>query len=239
MIPLDANAAPSNPRQPGTGRINDEAPQNVPHLLIDDITRSDGCRCCSPDIATMTTTARAAARHGDKLRATASLRPRAGRVQRTAGPASRRRRSTRSTVRHGAETAEPNEMVTPFEGNGTEEMYSIAGMQTQPDDIPQTVQLPFDPRQWSRDDVQMWLRQMALDYRIAASNDVIAERFPTNGKGLVVMLRSSAMFTSRLPQGGHILYNDFLSRVLRAMTAGNTSDTTSSLPERQVELKAA
>jgi hypothetical protein len=81
---------------------------------------------------------------------------------------------------------------------------------------------------------------MVFDHRIDVTNSVIAERFPTNGKGLCLMLISPDMFTRRVPQGGHILFRDFRSRLMRAVMAGSTSDfTSSSLPVRRVELTAA
>jgi Sterile alpha motif (SAM)/Pointed domain len=89
-----------------------------------------------------------------------------------------------------------------------------------------------DPRQWSREDVQLWLRQMSVDYDdvIATPDYTITDRFPMNGRGLCLMARKPEMFETRVPCGGLLLFNDFRSRLLRAVTSSIGDTRTMAAP---------
>lgn len=97
-----------------------------------------------------------------------------------------------------------------------------------------------DPRNWSRDQVHTWVQQvMARQHQTVATDDVIAERFPMNGKGLFVIALKPETFLRRLPCVGLALFHDFRSRVLRVMFANNNNNTPieSSSQERYSEVK--
>lgn len=76
----------------------------------------------------------------------------------------------------------------------------------------ENVDIPADPRDWSRDDVHTWLRHVRRRRRLG---DVDTGRFPCNGKGLCLM--SLAMFVYRSPEAGAVLYSDFKGRVQAAL----------------------
>jgi len=78
-----------------------------------------------------------------------------------------------------------------------------------------------DPRQWSRENVHSWVRQTSLNHKMAAADDVIADRFPMNGKALCLMANKPEMFLRRVSVGGLILFHDFRSRLMHALVAGN------------------
>jgi len=71
-----------------------------------------------------------------------------------------------------------------------------------------------DPRQWSRDDVHSWLRQMSLRFNMA-HGDVDTTRFMMNGRALCLM--NADMFLYRVPRGGDKLHDDFQRRLLSAV----------------------
>ncbi|KAL5500313.1 hypothetical protein EMCRGX_G011853 [Ephydatia muelleri] len=74
-------------------------------------------------------------------------------------------------------------------------------------------ELPADPRVWSRDQVAVWLHKSAVQYRLRSSNP---ERFPMNGKALVLMTKE--MFLYRVPEGGGFLYEDIQFRLQKLFT---------------------
>ena len=74
-------------------------------------------------------------------------------------------------------------------------------------------ELPADPRVWSRDQVAMWLHKSAVQYRLRSTNP---ERFPMNGKALVLMTKD--MFVYRVPEGGGFLYEDIQFRLQKLFT---------------------
>lgn len=71
-----------------------------------------------------------------------------------------------------------------------------------------TATLPKDPRQWSRDDVAVWLVHVMDQHRLPA---VSTDRFLMNGKALCLM--TMEMFVQRVPLGGKLLYKDFQLRL--------------------------
>lgn len=75
--------------------------------------------------------------------------------------------------------------------------------------------LPLDPRDWSRQDVKLWIVNLGKSEGI---NDVdhISDKFKMNGKALCLM--SVEMFLSRFPAGGKMLYRDFRLRLTRALS---------------------
>lgn len=75
--------------------------------------------------------------------------------------------------------------------------------------------LPLDPRDWTRQDVKLWIMNLG---RSEGINDVdhISDKFKMNGKALCLM--SVEMFLSRFPQGGKMLYRDFRLRLTRALS---------------------
>jgi len=72
--------------------------------------------------------------------------------------------------------------------------------------------LPSDPRCWSREDVQTWIRHLAAVHNLPA---VQPDRFLMNGKALCLM--TMEMFCQRVPLGGKMLYKDFQLRLSMAM----------------------
>ena len=72
--------------------------------------------------------------------------------------------------------------------------------------------LPEDPRHWSRAEVCRWVTAMCRLHSLARPN---TQRFLMNGKAVCLM--SLAMFTSRVPLGGKLLYRDFQIRLARAL----------------------
>ena len=69
-----------------------------------------------------------------------------------------------------------------------------------------------DPRCWSREDVQTWIRHLAAVHNLPA---VQPDRFLMNGKALCLM--TMEMFCQRVPLGGKMLYKDFQLRLSMAM----------------------
>ncbi|XP_028155750.1 ets DNA-binding protein pokkuri [Ostrinia nubilalis] len=65
--------------------------------------------------------------------------------------------------------------------------------------------LPLDPRSWGRAEVGRWVSRRGG----------LPERFPMNGKALCLM--SKDMFASRVPDGGHMLHQDFRRRLAKAL----------------------
>ena len=74
--------------------------------------------------------------------------------------------------------------------------------------------LPMDPREWTRSDVWMWLKNLAQSEGLPVTE--LTEKFPMNGKALCLM--SLDMYLSRVPVGGKMLYKDFRIRLARAMS---------------------
>lgn len=74
-------------------------------------------------------------------------------------------------------------------------------------------QLSMDPRQWTREDVSTWLLHAGMQYQL---EQVYPERFPMNGKSLLLMTRE--MFLSRVPVGGGILFEDIQLRLQKVIT---------------------
>ena len=60
-----------------------------------------------------------------------------------------------------------------------------------------------DPRCWTREQVGLWLKYSSVRYQL---DNVQCERFPMNGKGLLLMTRD--MFVYRVCEGGGLLYED-------------------------------
>lgn len=73
--------------------------------------------------------------------------------------------------------------------------------------------LPLDPRDWTRQEVKIWILNLGKSEGIDAQH--IAEKFKMNGKALCLM--SVEMFLSRFPTGGKMLYRDFRLRLTRAL----------------------
>ncbi|RVE52229.1 hypothetical protein evm_003148 [Chilo suppressalis] len=65
--------------------------------------------------------------------------------------------------------------------------------------------LPLDPRRWGRSEVGRWVSRRGG----------LPERFPMNGKALCLMTKE--MFASRVPNGGHMLHQDFRRRLAKAL----------------------
>ena len=72
---------------------------------------------------------------------------------------------------------------------------------------------PPDPRQWSRDHVTLWLLHAGVQYQLG---DTHPDRFPMNGKALLLMTRE--MFLARVPQGGGILFEDIQHKLQKVIT---------------------
>ena len=75
-----------------------------------------------------------------------------------------------------------------------------------------TVELPRDPRLWSREEVCSWVLQTCSAHNLPAPN---TERFLMNGKAVCLM--SLNMFICRVPLGGKLLYRDFQIRLGQAI----------------------
>ena len=73
--------------------------------------------------------------------------------------------------------------------------------------------LPFDPRRWSRAEVCLWVEFTCLSHHLPLPS---LERFLMNGKAVCLM--SPAMFTTRVPLGGKLLYRDFQIRLAKAVS---------------------
>ncbi|KAL5500333.1 hypothetical protein EMCRGX_G011878 [Ephydatia muelleri] len=71
----------------------------------------------------------------------------------------------------------------------------------------------YSTRVWTRDQVAVWLHKSAVQYRLRSSNP---ERFPMNGKALVLMTKD--MFLYRMPEGGGFLYEDIQFRLQKLFT---------------------
>lgn len=78
-----------------------------------------------------------------------------------------------------------------------------------------------DPRSWSRVQVSQWLQQSVTRYHLG--NTAYTDRFPMNGKGLLLL--SKDMFMHRVPVGGGILYEDIQLR-LQKVVASQVTDRT-------------
>lgn len=76
--------------------------------------------------------------------------------------------------------------------------------------------LPRDPRQWSREDVAVWLVHVMDLHRLPA---VSTDRFLMNGKALCLM--TMEMFVQRVPLGGKLLYKDFQLRLSSVLYNGS------------------
>lgn len=76
-----------------------------------------------------------------------------------------------------------------------------------------SLNLHADPRQWSRDHVTLWLLHAGVQYQLG---DTHPERFPMNGKALLLMSRE--MFLSRVPEGGGILFEDIQLKLQKVIT---------------------
>ena len=74
------------------------------------------------------------------------------------------------------------------------------------------VELPRDPRLWSREEVCSWVLQTCSAHNLPAPN---TERFLMNGKAVCLM--SLNMFICRVPLGGKLLYRDFQIRLGQAI----------------------
>jgi len=82
-------------------------------------------------------------------------------------------------------------------------------------DLPE---LPFDPRRWSRAEVCLWVHSTCVSHHLPLP---AIERFLMNGKAVCLM--SPAMFSSRVPLGGKLLYKDFQIRLAKAVQANKSS----------------
>jgi len=80
--------------------------------------------------------------------------------------------------------------------------------------VQQELQLPRDPRHWSRADVCSWVCWMCSVHGLPSPK---VDRFLMNGKAVCLM--SVSMFTSRVPLGGKLLYKDFQLRLASATHA--------------------
>ena len=72
--------------------------------------------------------------------------------------------------------------------------------------------LPKDPRCWTREEVCQWVSYTLTSHSLPCPE---IERFLMNGKAVCLM--SVAMFTTRVPLGGKLLYRDFQIRLAEAM----------------------
>ena len=71
---------------------------------------------------------------------------------------------------------------------------------------------PPDPRSWTREQVSMWLNRAATQFELS---NTFPERFPMNGKGLLLMTKE--MFLYRVPEGGGLLYEDIQLKLQKVM----------------------
>ncbi|XP_067933836.1 transcription factor ETV6-like [Watersipora subatra] len=71
--------------------------------------------------------------------------------------------------------------------------------------------LPEDPRDWTKKDVQTWLKYITSTYNL----DISQKKFDMNGKALCLM--TIEMFVKRVPIGGKLLYRDFRLRLYPAV----------------------
>jgi len=78
---------------------------------------------------------------------------------------------------------------------------------------PPPLVLPPDPREWTRDHVGLWLLHAASQYQLGHTHP---ERFPMNGKALLLMTRD--MFLSRVPHGGGLLYEDIQLKLQKVIS---------------------
>ena len=79
-------------------------------------------------------------------------------------------------------------------------------------DLKSDLDLPRDPRVWSREEVCSWVMHTCSTHSLPAPN---TERFLMNGKAVCLM--SLNMFISRVPLGGKLLYRDFQIRLGQAI----------------------
>ena len=73
--------------------------------------------------------------------------------------------------------------------------------------------LLLDPREWTRDHVNLWLLHAVSQYQLGHTHP---ERFPMNGKALLLMTRD--MFLTRVPHGGGLLYEDIQLKLQRVIS---------------------
>ena len=71
-----------------------------------------------------------------------------------------------------------------------------------------------DPRDWTREDLHNWLKDMQNKYSI---KDIKMDRFLMNGRALVLM--KVEMFLHRVPRGGELLFREFRTRLEKAIEA--------------------
>ena len=71
----------------------------------------------------------------------------------------------------------------------------------------------LDPRQWSRNDVKLWLQTASVQHQLL---NTFPEKFPMNGKGLLLLTRD--MFIERVPVGGALLYEDLHLKVQKMVS---------------------
>ena len=72
--------------------------------------------------------------------------------------------------------------------------------------------LPMDPRQWSRAEVCIWVKWTCNKHGLPLPS---MDRFLMNGKAVCLM--NANMFTCRVPLGGKMLYKDFQIRLAKAL----------------------
>lgn len=87
------------------------------------------------------------------------------------------------------------------------------------ENVPQE-DLPMDPRDWTRNDVKLWILSLGRSEGIHEGIEQIADQcFRMNGKALCLF--SLEMFVNRYPMGGKMLYRDFRLRLCRALSSTN------------------
>ena len=77
---------------------------------------------------------------------------------------------------------------------------------------PEEVELPSDPRTWSRAEVTRWVESVCSRHSLPLPSQ---DRFMMNGKAVCLM--TAAMFCNRVPLGGKTLYRDFQIRLAKAL----------------------
>ena len=110
--------------------------------------------------------------------------------------------------------------ATPVYSEEEVEMYNIGdGRDHKHDEVDNdkgekqpTLELPEDPRDWSRAEVCTWVTWMCAQHRLPPPN---IDRFLMNGKAVCLM--SVQMFSNRVPLGGKLLYRDFQIRLANAL----------------------
>ena len=74
------------------------------------------------------------------------------------------------------------------------------------------LELPWDPRTWSRAEVTRWVESVCSRHSLPLPSQ---DRFMMNGKAVCLM--TAAMFCNRVPLGGKTLYRDFQIRLAKAI----------------------